>query len=64
MGRELDSADTNFKAGLKTEEKLLIAINHLAHGDVFHKAGGDWERGKSTASDCLYQVCNLLRNKF
>lgn len=26
MGRELDSADTNFKAGLKTEEKLLIAI--------------------------------------
>lgn len=42
FGNALDQQDTNFKPGMKTKEKCIIAINMLASGENFIRGGGNW----------------------
>lgn len=35
VGNDLDNKDSNFKLGMKSPEKLIIALNVLACGESF-----------------------------
>lgn len=61
VGNTLDSQDTNFRMGMKSVEKLMIAIDMLANGPTFFYGGQGWQRGESTNHKVLYSVCWYLR---
>ena len=53
----LDSKDSNFRRGVKTDEKVVIALYKLGDESTFMKTSNAWQRGKTTGWECMYNVC-------
>ena len=55
--------DTNFRKGMRGEERIVIALQILCGSKRFHIGAADWERGTTTAWECLYHVVDAIIEK-
>jgi hypothetical protein len=53
----LDGKDNNIRRGVKTDEKIVIALYKLGDESTFMKTSNAWQRGKTTVWECMYNVC-------
>ena len=60
FGDELDGQDNYFRRGIKTAERVVLALEVLGSNGTFTRGGGNWQRGKSTCWESMYKVCMFL----